>query len=229
MASATAQARSCALQGAGRAFELVMLLAGMATRDSVDPATSSDSLADAADVRRCLGGDGDAYGTIVARHQAMVSRKMWRFSRDPEIHEELIQDVFVEAYECLAKFRATGPFAHWLGCIATRVGYRYWRHERRDRAARSTAEVDLEAIAEEPSEGPEDFAKVAAALHALLAMLPPRDRLVLTLRYIEGHSVEETAAVTGWSATMVKVQALRARAKLRAAYDRAQRKGRHDG
>ena len=45
--------------------------------------------------------------------------------------------------------------------------------------------------------------------------MPPRDRLVLTLRYLDQCDVAETARRTGWTRTMVKVQTLRARNKLR--------------
>ncbi len=64
---------------------------------------------------------------------------------------------------------------------------------------------------------PEDIDPSWAAdtLQALLEQLPPRDRLVLALRYIEDRSVEETAVLTGWTHSMVKVQAWRARKKLR--------------
>jgi RNA polymerase sigma-70 factor (ECF subfamily) len=48
----------------------------------------------------------------------------------------------------------------------------------------------------------------------LLAQLRPRDRLVLTLRYLEGCDVAETARRTGWTRGMVKVQAVRAKKKL---------------
>ena len=51
-------------------------------------------------------------------------------------------------------------------------------------------------------------------MHRLLAQLPPRDRLVLTLRYLEECDVAETARRIGWTQTMVKVQTLRARKKL---------------
>jgi RNA polymerase sigma-70 factor (ECF subfamily) len=50
---------------------------------------------------------------------------------------------------------------------------------------------------------------------AALEQLPPRDRLVLTLLYLESRSVAEAADLAGWSQTMVKVQAYRARGKLR--------------
>ncbi len=57
--------------------------------------------------------------------------------------------------------------------------------------------------------------KAGELLHQLLAQLPPRDRLVLTLRYLEQCDIEETAMRTGWSKTMVKVQNYRAKNKLK--------------
>ncbi len=48
-----------------------------------------------------------------------------------------------------------------------------------------------------------------------LEQLAPRDRLVLTLLYLESRSVAEAADLAGWSETMVKVQAHRARKRLR--------------
>jgi len=48
-----------------------------------------------------------------------------------------------------------------------------------------------------------------------LEKLAPRDRLVLTLLYLESRSVAEAADLAGWSETMVKVQAHRARKRFR--------------
>ena len=54
-------------------------------------------------------------------------------------------------------------------------------------------------------------AEAAEAVHVMLARLAPRDRLVLTLLYIEQCSVAEAAGLYGWTKTMVKVQAHRAK------------------
>jgi RNA polymerase sigma-70 factor (ECF subfamily) len=172
------------------------------------------------DVRHCLGGDGDAYRRLIERHQKQVSAMMWRFSRDPEVHEELVQDVFVQAYESLANYRARAPFAHWLARIATRVGYAHWKRQKREKAIETVPLEDWHHIPEEPPAEMEP-AEAGELLHKLLAELPPRDRLVLTLRYVEDHSVEKTAELTGWSQTMVKVQAWRARKKLQALFEKA--------
>lgn len=170
-------------------------------------------------VDRCLGGDGNAFRQLIERHQNQVAAMMWRFSRDPDTHEDLVQDVFVEAYTNLARYRREAPFAHWLAGIATRVGYQYWKRLKREQAFRVAAPEDWEQVADPDSEtlAPE---QAGALLHRLLAHLPPRDRLVLTLRYVENLSVEETAQRTGWSRVMVKVQTLRARKKLHRLFER---------
>lgn len=170
--------------------------------------------ADLQDVSCCLKGDSEAYTRLVQRHQELIAVRMWRFTRDKHAHRELVQEVFVEAYLSLKKYRAEAPFEHWLSRIATNVGYRYWKTRSRDRARLS---VPVEELNELAAVEPEDIDPSWAAdiLQAILEQLPPRDRLALTLRYIEDRSVEETAALTGWTHSMVKVQAWRARKKLR--------------
>ena len=159
----------------------------------------------------------------------MVATIVWRFSRDPSVHEELVQDVFVAAYESLPRYKGTGALSHWLARIATRVGYAYWKRERRDRRVVPLGARDVEALAEAPADEAPDYAEAAALIHRLLGALRPRDRLVLTLRYVDGHSVERTAEVTGWSKTMVKVQTLRARARLKALVEAAQARRTDEG
>ncbi len=169
---------------------------------------------DAEDVVRCLEGDSEAYRRIVERYQQRVGRMMWRFSRDPVIHQELVQDVFVETYLSLRSFRHRSPFEHWLSRIATRVGYKYWRMKEREKESRIISIEDCPTLSVPAEDGGKE-ARTAGQVYSLLAQLPPRDRLVLTLRYMEECSVEETASRTGWSQTLVKVQTWRARNKLR--------------
>ena len=168
------------------------------------------------DVDQTRRGDGQAYRRLIERHQDHVGRILWRFSRDRRVHEELMQDVFVEAYLSLDTYRAEAPFEHWITRIATRVGYRFWKEAARQKQSEPFTAADWDRVT-----GDEDVldtlepADAAALLHGLLAQLPPRDRLVLTLRYLEECDVAETARRTGWTRTMVKVQTLRARNKLR--------------
>lgn len=172
------------------------------------------SSADTADIDASLAGDEDAYARLVARYEGIISTQMWRFTRDALSHEELVQEVFVEAYLSLAGFRGRAPFEHWLRKIATRVGYRYWRRQSRERDRR-TALQEWQRVAETP--GPDRTPSMAAeSLYRLLEQLPRKDRLILTLFYFEECDTREIAERMGWTRTLVKVRAHRARKKLRA-------------
>jgi RNA polymerase sigma-70 factor (ECF subfamily) len=159
---------------------------------------------DLADVAAALAGDASAYGRIVRRHQDHVARRMGRFTRDRGVVKELVHEVFVQAWFSLHRYRGDAPLDHWLQPIATRVGYRYWKAQAKRRT--------------QPIEAASDAIAPSTADHGLLDLvdrLPPRDRLALTLLYVDGLSVAEAAEQAGWSQTMVKVQAFRARGKLK--------------
>jgi len=181
---------------------------GIEERHLETPATDADRR----DIAASLDGDEDAFARLVARYQAEVFKQMWRFTRDPGVQDELVQQVFVEVYRSLRGYRERAPFLHWLRRIATRVGYRYWKQEARDRRLR--AAVESEAAVRRPPEE-QDPSEASELLHTFLAQLKPKDRLVLSLRYFEGCDGQEIAERMGWSPTLVHVRAHRARQKLR--------------
>ena len=180
--------------------------------DAVTPTAIDSTERD--DIQASLGGDGDAFARIVQRHQQAVAERMWRFTRDRTTYEELVQEVFVEAYLSLHTYKAKSPLQHWLMRIATRVGYKYWKSRQGGPAAVSFSLQDWDQVAGGQGNDTTDD-DAAEQVQALLARLAPRDRLVLTLMYLEGCTVEEIAAATGWTKSMVKVQAHRARKRLR--------------
>ena len=57
-------------------------------------------------------------------------------------------------------------------------------------------------------------------VHTVLDQVSDRARIVLTLQELEGRSVKEIAEITGWSESLVKVQAFRARKEMRASVER---------
>lgn len=171
------------------------------------------------DVAKSRQGDGEAYARIVREHQAQVARRMRLFAREPATVDELVQEVFVNAYFSLAGFRGAGTFEAWLARIATRVGYRHWKRSRRRKDEINRGGDWWRGLAAEPVDefGPRTATRL---VQELLEQLPPRDRLVLLLLHVEGHSTAEAAQLAGWSQTMIKVQAHRARHKLRALFAR---------
>ncbi len=169
------------------------------------------------DCQECLAGQREACSRLLKRHEPEIARQMWRFSRDRNVCEELVQEVLVEAYLCLRRYHPREvPFVHWLRCIATRVGYRFWKQEARRRRFLRLESCDAPAQPQDL----EDPSAAAALLHDLLARLPAADRLVLTLMYFEECSLQQIAERTGWNVPMVKMRAMRARQKLRKMIER---------
>ncbi len=172
--------------------------------------------ADTSEVALAQNGDHEAFARLIGRHQAIIADQMRRFSRDADTIEELVHEVFVEAFVSLKSYRSRAPFLHWLRKIAVRTGYRFWTRKKKERSHAvplTAVKGELERLGPTSDPSPSDASQV---LGDLLEHLPPRDRLVLTLLYWDGCTVAEAAELSGWSQTMVKVQAFRARKRLKA-------------
>jgi len=172
---------------------------------------------DRKDIEACLSGDKDAYADLVRRYETEITRLMWRFSRDAGVCEELVQEVFVEAYFSLSSYRAEAPFLHWLRRIGSRVGYRFWKERARVKSEVPLADFDAVHLEETDTVDP---SVAAGVLHSLLARLGRPERLVLTLMYFDGCGTKEIAERMGWSRAMVKMRAFRARKKLKTIAER---------
>jgi RNA polymerase sigma-70 factor (ECF subfamily) len=182
--------------------------------------TPQVTAADWTDIAKTLNGDRHAYARIVSRYQDQITAQVWRYSRQRADCEQLVHEVFVEAYLSLPAYKGRAPFLHWLRRIATRVGYRYWKQQARARRQSSVPIQDWHRSVEPVNN--DNAEQAASVVHGVLGELPPRDRLVLTLIYLEGRSIAEAAQQLGWSQTMVKVQAHRARKKLKKLLDERQ-------
>lgn len=171
------------------------------------------------DIQHSQQGDSEAFRRLVEQHQAHVSKMLWRFTRDTNSHEELVQETFVQAYMSLHSYQAQAPFEHWLARIATRVGYRFWK-QREKHQHPPIMDGDWEHLesANEDASSPKEAAEL---LYVMMSKLPSRDRLVLTLRYLEQCDLAETARRMGWTITMVKVQTHRAKQKLKTLFEKA--------
>jgi len=195
---------------------LCMQAEGEGERTGTQEAEDSDQ----ALIASCLSDNGKAFRKLVERYEGAVARVLWHFTRDRRVLDELVQDTFVEAYFSLRRFRRGAPFMPWIRVIATRVGYRSWRRNRRERDRDSALAAWRLHVRDEVA--PPVPSEAAERVFGVLELLEPKDRLVLTLQYFEGCSTSEIAERMGWGLSRVKVRALRARRKLRALLEEAE-------
>lgn len=165
-------------------------------------------------VEATLGGDEQAFAELARRHKGRVFAVAARFAAHSAELDDICQEVFTQAFFKLRQYRRDSPFEHWLMRITTYKCYDFLRKRRR-----SSSAISVDAMLESGHEpaAPDDPAPHPdlEKLHAALAQLSPKERLVITLLELEERSVREIAGLTGWSEANVKVRAFRARATLR--------------
>ncbi|HVG30594.1 MAG TPA: sigma-70 family RNA polymerase sigma factor [Pyrinomonadaceae bacterium] len=179
--------------------------------------------------RLARGGDESAFAEIVRRFGPRVFRVASRHFRRREQVEDAAQETFLKAFTQLDAYEARGSMEGWLTRIATTICLNLLRSaRRRPELTLSDLSEDEGAWLEEHTAGAAverqqaaERGVVAADLaERVLETLSPDDRLVLTLVDGEETPVREVAGMTGWSESKVKVQAFRARRRMRAAVEK---------
>lgn len=165
-------------------------------------------------------GEVEVFAELVRRYQARVFRTARRYARREDEVEDIVQEVFLKVHQKLEGFRGDAPFEHWLMRVAVRTCYDFLRKHQRSRECSFTdlsPEEDdwLERYQGAPASAPEDAAAARELVRRVMEHLSPAARLVITLLEIEERSVKEIASLTGWSISLVKVRAFRARAEMR--------------
>lgn len=207
----TGRARRAMRPGPGKASAL--------EHPSLLPAVSDQQA-----VERVLSGDVNAFEVLVTRYQGLVFSIVGRHL-PPHAVEDTAQEVFVRAYQSLAKVREPERIKGWLSTIAVRACHDYWRARYRDRESplsslSEDSENWLESVtAQQSMEEQEEAGRRQDAVRTLeeaLAILSPTDRMVLELVHLEERSTREAARLLGISAVNVRVRAHRARKRMRA-------------
>ena len=148
--------------------------------------------------------------------------------------EDLAQDIFIKVFTRIHQYQGAVPFPHWVSRIAVTTCIDQLRSQKRRPEYRMADFTEEEARLLEntshPGENPDPVDALSARelVGKMLATLSPRDRTILTLLDLEKRSLAEIASKTGWSVTMIKVRAFRARKKLQKSFQELEQKESHE-
>ena len=158
---------------------------------------------------RCAAGDRRAFAEIVGGHQAMVYSLALHFLRNPELAEDLAQEVFLELYRSIGSIRSAEHLRFWLRRVTC--------HRSIDRVRRQSAgtTVSLDDVPEPAAAVKTRDPLLEGQLWRLVASLPEKPRMVLVLRYQEELELREIAEVMEMPVNTVKSSLERALALLR--------------
>jgi RNA polymerase sigma-70 factor (ECF subfamily) len=163
-------------------------------------------------VQRALGGDREAFGTLVERYAAQARRIARAVLHDPEDADDAAQDAFLAALTKLDRYDPLRPFGPWFLRIVANAA----TDRRRRRAVRRTEPLDpqLAAGSGRPDADAERRAFGERLLRAL-AELPTRRRLAVVLFDVEGYAHAEIAEILGVPEGTVRSDVFHARRRLR--------------
>lgn len=158
-------------------------------------------------------GDEAAFEDLVLRFQNMAFAVAYAMLYDAHRAQDAAQDAFLEAYQNLSKLREPAAFPGWFRRIVV-------KHS--DRQNRSTRTIDLpiEAAGAKQASGLDpalilEKGETQNEIHAAIANLPEKQRLVTTLFYVKGYSLKEIAEILEMPQNNIKKYLFTARQKLK--------------
>lgn len=176
-------------------------------------------------IRQVVEGRVELFEDLIQRYQPKIFATARKYARRESEVEDIVQEIFIKAFQNLGKYRGEAPFQHWLMRIAVRICYDFLRRHQRNREANFSeiTEKDADFLDRYVSDSLPDNLRADAVrtlVHDVLERLPAPLRMVITLQAVEGKSVQEIADLTGWSVPNVKVRAHRARKEMRKLLDK---------
>jgi len=160
-----------------------------------------------------------AFERLIREYQGLCWHIIQRMVRNPEDARELCQDTFLRVHQCLHQYRYESALKSWIGRVAYTIALRHLQHKRIP-LAEPVDDGDGCSLIENVGDGFDLEAACADEeavqhLHAAIEMLPPLQRTVLTLYYLEETSIPDIARITGLASGTIKSHLFRSRLRLR--------------
>jgi RNA polymerase sigma-70 factor (ECF subfamily) len=175
-----------------------------AVRVLADMNTVSDEVL----VARTCAGETAAYGALVSRYENAARVVALKYVRNHHVAEDVVQQAFLRSYEKLGTLRDRSRFGSWLMRIVQNEACNF--ATRSNHAAAPLTEATERELAAD-TESLDDETQLAVRL---LNLLPEHERLVISLHYMDGHSVAEIAQMTGRPIGTITKQLSRATKRL---------------
>ena len=157
-------------------------------------------------IKRIRAGDRRAFQEIVETYKDEAFSLACSIVKDPQLAEDILQEVFLKVYDKLWTFRFQSSFYTWLYRMVVNRCYNELRKQKRNFTA-----VDEEIPGGEEASKRVDTQDLQANVNAALARMKPDEALIIRLFYLSELSIEEVMKVTGFGKSKVKVSLHRGR------------------
>ena len=186
-------------------------------------------------IKRAQAGDGAAFNEMVLAYRKRTLGTIARLISRPEDVEDVAQEVFLRLYFSLDQLRTAEVFEPWLYRLTVNAAYDYLRkHRRRMESRMSDLSEQQVLLADATAGGKVDLdarqrAQVRETVQALLSAVSEADRILLTLKEVEGLSLKELEKIYRVNENALKVRLFRARQRVLKAFEETGRESKGKG
>ena len=167
-------------------------------------------------VKRAKSGDYQAFDLLVLKYQSRLISTAFKFVKDVQIAEDIVQDSFIKAFKALESFREDSSFYTWIYRITVNTSKNFLVSKKR-KSELLNSDLSEEASYEiEPVEtySPEDLlqaTQLKKVITETIDQLGEDTRTALTLRELDGLSYEQIAEVVNCPVGTVRSRIFRGR------------------
>lgn len=180
-------------------------------------------------IQRARGGDDAAFNQIVQAYRKRILGTIARLIGRPEDVEDVGQEVFLRLYFSLDQLRTPEVFEPWLYRLTVNAAYDYLRRQRRRSESRMSDLSEQQVLMADAAAGGrvrnEELrqTRTRELVQSLLGTVSEEDRILLTMKEVEGLSLKELEKIYHVKENALKVRLFRARQRVLKAYEAAQR------
>jgi RNA polymerase sigma-70 factor (ECF subfamily) len=147
-------------------------------------------------LQRCQVGEREALGEFYRLYRPEVVRNLYRVLGPGRGDlEDVLQDVFIEAFRSIARFRGDAKLSTWLYRVCVNVALQ--RLRKRKRLAEVSDDSTPDLTGDDTPERSLDAHRRLKAVYNILDRLSPKKRVVFILHEIEGREPKEIADIVG--------------------------------
>jgi len=175
-------------------------------------------------IKKITEGDRNQYRILVERYQKMIFRTCMGFLHNRDDADDLVQDIFIQAYQALPEFRQQSSFSTWLYRIAVNASLNKVRKNSKSFLVRYLDRFSGSENGDNPmatisdNENPEDILirnEHRAWVQKALDSLPPNQRIAIVLSKYDDLPQKEIAEIMDTTEGAVEALIQRAKANLR--------------
>ncbi|MGA8027502.1 MAG: sigma-70 family RNA polymerase sigma factor [Bryobacteraceae bacterium] len=186
-------------------------------------------------IERARSGELSAFNEVVLAYRKRILGMISRLIGRPEDVEDVAQEVFVRLYYSFNQLRSAEVFEPWLHRLTVNASYDYLRRVKRRKESRMADLREEQVVMADASAGVsrdgQERQKTQARdfMNSLFRHVSDDDRLLLTLKEVEGLSLKDLEKIYGANENALKVRLFRARQRVLKAYKAAEADGKLDG